>query len=321
MARTLDASGARGKMERMPPRLLLPKYWPTWLGLALLRALSLLPYSWLMALGTGLGRVLRLLLGTFNWTARKNLELCLPDLTSAEREWLVARHFESLGMAIFETGLSWWASNQRIRGISKIEGREHLEAALARGKGALLLSAHFTTLEIGARILAANVPLNVMYRPTKNELLAFFLARNRGRLTRRAIRRDDIRTLVTALRGNDVVWYAPDQSYRKKGAQMVRLFGIPAATNTATSRLAEMTGAAVLPYFVERLPANRGYRAVIHPPLEDFPSESAVADAERFNHFIEQQVRRVPEQYLWIHRRFKGLTDDYPDYYARRVPG
>jgi Kdo2-lipid IVA lauroyltransferase/acyltransferase len=321
MARTLDASVARGKMARMPPRLLLPKYWPTWLGLVLLRALSLLPYSWLMALGTGLGKVLRLLLGTFNRTARRNLELCLPDLTPAEREWLVARHFESLGMAVFETAMSWWASNQRILKVSKIEGREHLEAALARGKGALLLSAHFTTLEIGARILAANVPLNIMYRPTKNELLAFFLARNRGRLTKRAIRRDDIRTLVTALRGNDVVWYAPDQSYRKKGAEMVRLFGIPAATNTATSRLAQMTGAAVLPYFVERLPGNRGYRAVIHPPLEDFPSESAVADAERFNHFIEQQVRRVPEQYLWIHRRFKGLTDDYPDYYARRVPG
>jgi KDO2-lipid IV(A) lauroyltransferase len=321
MARTLDASVSRGKMARMPLRLLLPQYWPTWLGLVILRTLSLLPYSWLMALGTGLGRVLRVLLGSFNRTARRNLELCLPDLTPPEREWLVARHFESLGMAIFETGMSWWASNRRIQGISHIEGREHLEAALARGKGVLMLSAHFTTLEIGARILAANVPLNIMYRPTKNELLAFFLARNRSRHTKRAIRRDDVRTLVTALRGNDIVWYAPDQSYRKKGAEMVRLFGIPAATNTATSRLAGMTGAAVLPYFVERLSGNRGYRAVIHPPLEDFPGESPVADAERFNHFIEQHVRRVPEQYLWIHRRFKGLTDDYPDYYARRVPG
>lgn len=305
----------------MPLRLLLPQYWPTWIGLIILRTLSLLPYSWLMSMGKWLGRALRVLLGSFNRTARRNLELCLADLTPSERQWLIGRHFESLGMAIFETALSWWASNARILKISHIEGREHLEAALARGKGALLLSAHFTTLEIGARILAANVPLNIMYRPTKNELLAFFLARNRGRLTKRAIRRDDIRTLVTALRGNDVVWYAPDQSYRKKGAEMVRLFGIPAATNTATSRLAQMTGAAVLPYFVERLPGNRGYRAVIHPPLENFPSESPVADAELFNHYIERQVRLVPEQYLWIHRRFKGLTDDYPDYYARRVPG
>jgi len=305
----------------MPLRLLSPKYWPTLLGLAILRSFSVLPYAWLMALGTGLGRVLRVVLVKFPATARRNLELCLPHLTAAEREYLIARHFESLGKALFETGMSWWASNERIRAISTVEGQEHLEAALAKGKGVILLSAHFTTLEIGARILATFMPLNIMYRPTKNELLAFFLERNRGRLAKRAIRRDDVRTLVTALRANEGVWYAPDQSYRKKGAEMVRLFGIPAATNTATSRLAAMTGAAVLPYFAERLPGNRGYRAVIHPQLEGFPSESPVADAERFSRMIENQVRLVPDQYLWIHKRFKGLSDDYPDYYGRRAPG
>jgi Kdo2-lipid IVA lauroyltransferase/acyltransferase len=311
----------RGKMARMPLRLLLPQYWPTWIGLAILRVLSALPFSVLLKLGKGLGTTLRLLLGSFSRTARRNLELCLPDLAPAEREYLIKRHFHSLGIALFETGMSWWASDERIRSLAKLEGREHLDAALARGKGVILLSAHFTTLEIGARIMAATTLINIMYRPTKNELLSFFLARNRSRHTKRAIRRDDVRTLVTALRGNEIVWYAPDQSYRKKGAEMVRLFGIPAATNTATSRLAGMTGAAILPYFVERLPGKRGYRAVIHPALENFPTDSPVADAERFNHFIEQQVRHVPEQYLWIHRRFKGLTDDYPDYYARRVPG
>jgi KDO2-lipid IV(A) lauroyltransferase len=303
----------------MPLRLLLPQFWPTWLGLVLLRVFSALPFPVLITLGTLLGRTLRVLLGSFNRTARTNLQLCLPGLTDQEREYLVAKHFESLGIALFETGLSWWASNERIRAMSNVEGREHLDAALAKGKGVILLSAHFTTLEIGCRILAALAPINIMYRPTKNELLAYFLARNRSRHTKRAIRRDDVRTLVTALKSNEIVWYAPDQSYRKKGAQMVQLFGIPAATNTATSRLASMTGAAVLPYFAERLPGTRGYRAVIHPPLEDFPSDSPVADAERFNRFIEQQVRLVPEQYLWIHRRFKGLSDDYPDYYSRRA--
>ncbi len=137
-----------------------------------------------------------------------------------------------------------------------------------------------------------------MYRPTKNELLSFFLARNRARLTRRAIRRDDIRTLITALKGNEIVWYAPDQSYRKKGAEMVRLFGSRRPRTLRRRRLAGMTGAAILPYFVERLPGRRGYRAVIQPALENFPSGSPVADAERFNHLIEQHVRAVPEQYL-----------------------
>jgi len=312
---------SRGKMARMPLRLLSPKYWPTLIALVLLRVLSTLPFTWLVALGKGLGNTLRLLVGKFTRTARRNLELCLPDLTPEEREYLVHRHFHSLGIGLFETAMSWWAPNDRIAAISKVEGHEHLDAALAKGKGVILLAAHFTTLEIGCRVLAVRTPINIMYRPTKNELLQWFLDRNRSRLTRRAIRRDDIRTLITALRANEIVWYAPDQSYRKKGAEMVPLFNIPAATNTATSRLAGMTGASVLPYFVERLPGTRGYRAVIHPALDNFPSGSPAADAERFNHYIEQHVRLVPEQYLWIHRRFKGLTDDYPDYYGRRVPG
>jgi KDO2-lipid IV(A) lauroyltransferase len=279
-----------------------------------------LPFAALLVIGRALGRVLSVLLTRFQRTARRNLELCLPQLAPQERDSLIVGHFESLGVALFETSLSWWASNERIQAICRLEGREHLEAALAKGKGVILLSAHFTTLEIGARILATFMPLNIMYRPTKNECLAYFLARNRGRQAKRAIRRDDIRTLVTALRANECVWYAPDQSYRKKGAEMVRLFGIPAATNTATSRLAAMTGATVLPYFAERLPGRRGYRAVIHPPLEGFPSGNPVTDAESFSRMIENQVRIVPEQYLWIHKRFKGLTEDYPDYYGQRAP-
>jgi Kdo2-lipid IVA lauroyltransferase/acyltransferase len=306
-------------MRRMPLRIFAPRYWATWLGLALLRVFASLPFAVLLVIGRALGRTLHLILTKFQRTARRNMELCLPQLTPEERGFLIGRHFESLGVALFETALSWWASNERIRTLSTIEGREHLQAALAKGKGVILLSAHFTTLEMGARILAADMPLNIMYRPTKNECLSYFLARNRGKRAKRAIPRDDIRTLITALRNNECVWYAPDQSYRKKGAEMVQFFHLPAATNTATSRLARMTGAAVLPYFPERLPGARGYRMVIQPMLDNFPTDDPAADARRFNELIEAQVRRVPAQYLWIHRRFKGLTPDYPDYYGRKA--
>jgi Kdo2-lipid IVA lauroyltransferase/acyltransferase len=206
-----------------------------------------------------------------------------------------------------------------VQKIVQVEGIENLRAALERGRGVILLTAHFTPLEMGGRILASVAPINILYRPTKNEVLAHFLAQCRCAHGGHPIPRDDIRALITALRKNECVWYAPDQSYRKKGAEMVRMFGIPAATNTLTSRLARMTGATVLPYFFARLPGARGYRAVIHPPFENFPSDSPVADTERFNHMIEAQVRSVPEQYLWIHRRFKGLSDDYPDYYGRHA--
>ena len=298
----------------MSLRLLAPRYWPTWLGLGLLRLLAPLPTPLLQWFGKWLGRALRHLPLGFVRIARRNLALCFPELTAADREQLLRQHFASVGIALLETALAWWASDQRIQNLTEVQGQEHLDAALQHGKGAILLSAHFTTLEIGARAMAARLPLNIMYRPTKNEVMGRFLARNRAQRTRRAIRRDDVRTLVTALKANEPVWYAPDQSYRNKGAQLVPFFGIPCASNTATSRLAKMTGAAVLPYFPERL-SNGRYRMHILPALDHFPSDDAIADTERFHRLIEAQVRLYPEQYLWIHRRFKGLSKDYPNYY------
>jgi Kdo2-lipid IVA lauroyltransferase/acyltransferase len=302
----------------MTDALFHPRYWPTWLALGALRVMEPLPFGFLVWLGNRIGGIVaRLPLG-FVRIARRNLELCLPEKSVEERERLLVEHFRSVGVGIFETAMSWWSSDERIRRLTTLEGEEHLREALARGRGAILLSAHFTTLEIGARALTARFPTNIMYRPTRNAVLERFLKRNRGKQAKRAIPRDDVRTLITALKGNDPVWYAPDQSYRKKGAEMVPFFGIPAATNTATSRLARMTNAAVLPYFPERLPGSRGYRMVIQPMLADFPSDDPAADAQRFNGLIEAQVRHVPAQYLWIHRRFKGLDADYPDYYGRR---
>ena len=306
-----------------PPRwgrLLSPRYWPTWAGLGVLRALSLLPFRLQLAIGAALGSALRRLPVRFVRIARRNIDLCLPELPAADRGRLLERHFASLGIALLEIATAWWCPAARLATISSIEGMEHVHAALARGRGAILLTAHFTPLEIGARIVAAATPINVIYRPTKNEALAHVLSRCRCRHGGHAIRRDDIRGMIAALKNNEVVWYAPDQSYRKKGAEMVPLFGIPAATNTATSRIARMTGAAVLPHFVERLPGSAGYRVVIQPPLEDFPSHCPRADATRFHALIEAQVRAVPDQYLWIHRRFKGLSAQDPDYYGREPP-
>lgn len=297
--------------------LLHPRYWPTWIALGVLRVFEPLPYPLLVSLGRAIGTLLVRLPLPFVRIARRNIELCLPERTKEERERILREHFRSVGIGIFETAIAWWSSDERIRKLTHLEGEEHLEAALARGRGAILLSAHFTTLEIGARALCARLPTNIMYRPTSNAVLERFLARNRGKQAKRAIPRDDVRTLIAALKSNEPVWYAPDQSYRKKGAEMVPFFDIPAATNTATSRLAKMTGAAVLPYFPERLPGSRGYRMAIHPILESFPTDSPYEDARTFNALIEAHVRRAPEQYLWIHRRFKGLTSDYPDYYGK----
>jgi KDO2-lipid IV(A) lauroyltransferase len=301
----------------MRAALLAPKYWPTWVALGALRLGHLLPFGLQVMFGSALGCAVSWLPVSHVRIVRRNLELCFPDLDTRARRKLIRRHFASLGVGIFETANVWWCSNERIRSMTEFHGFEHLEQALERGHGVIVIGSHFTTMEMGARILGTAEPLNVLYRRPKNALLEWVLERAYRPHARRAIERDDIRVLIRGLRSNEVVWYAPDQSYRKKGAQMVRFFGVPAPTNTFTTRLARMTDAVVLPYFFERLPGARGYRAEILPALDDYPSDDPIADAERYNQLLEAHIRHVPEQYLWIHRRFKGLTASDPDYYGR----
>jgi KDO2-lipid IV(A) lauroyltransferase len=293
-----------------------PKYWPTWLGLGLLRTLERLPVPLQMRLGIGIGKLLRRLPLAWIRIARRNIDLCMPELSPAARGQLLDRHCESLGMALFETANTWWSSDARILERAEIVGLEHLKAALAKGHGAIMIGGHFTTIEIATRILSAVVPMSAVYRPPKNAVLAAAMLASFERHGI-PIQYDDIRTMIRVLRKNGVVWYAPDQSYRNKGAAMVDFFGIPAATTTATSRLAQISGAAVLTYFPERLPDNTSWRVIIGPAFENFPGADPVDDVRRFTRLLEAHIQRVPEQYFWVHRRFKGLSADYPDYYGR----
>jgi Kdo2-lipid IVA lauroyltransferase/acyltransferase len=292
-----------------------PKYWITWVGLCLMRSLELLPYPAQRRAGSAIGMLLRHLPLHFKRIARRNIDLCLPELGEAERAALVDRHFRSLGMALCETANTWWSSDARVNKLADVQGLHHLQAALAKGRGAILLGAHFTTIEISTRILGTVVPLHVVFRPWKNALLSHIMFTSFCRHGY-PIPYDDIRAMIRALKKNEAVWYAPDQSYRNKGAAMVKFFGIPAATNTATSRLAQISGAPVMTYFAERLPGTEGYRVVIGPAFENFPGD-AIEDTERYNRLLEEQIRRAPEQYFWVHRRFKGLSADYPNYYGR----
>jgi KDO2-lipid IV(A) lauroyltransferase len=295
---------------------LLPKYWLTWVGIAVLRGIELLPFAAQRKVATALGTLIRHMPLKYVRIAERNIELCLPHLTASERNLLLQQHCRSLGMGLCETATTWWSSDKRVNALAEVQGLEHLQAAFAKGHGAILIGGHFTTIEIATRILGTVVPMNVVYRPTKNALLSHIMHSSFCRHGK-PIRHDDIRTMIRALKNNEAVWYAPDQSYRNKGAAMVDFFGIPAATTTATSRLAKISGAAVLTYFPERLPNGAGYRVVIGPAFEGFPSDCVVHDVERFNRLLEAQIRRVPEQYLWMHRRFKGLSPDYPNYYGR----
>jgi len=293
-------------------RFLGLRYWAVWLGLAVVRLLNLLPLRVQLACGRLLGRLAHAFSRRDRRIATINIALCLPALSARERAALVRRHFESLGCAVLETGLVWWASDARMRRLIRIEGEEHLQAALTRGHGALLLSAHFTTLEMGARALTLLGPASIMYLTPRNPLIAELSRRGRSRHTVQAIASDQIRDLLQNLRSNLPVWYAPDQRFTDKNSAIVPLFGQPASSNVATSRLARISGAAVLPFFPERRADNTGYTVRIHPPLENFPSDDPIADTRRFHEMIEAHAQSCPAQYLWTYKRFKqpGAGED-----------
>ncbi len=295
--------------------LWLPQYWPSWLGLALFRVLTRVPWSIRRVLARGLGAFVFHVVPIRRHVVMVNLRLCFPEKSPAELRALARAHYHALALGLFETCEAWWARADRLPRF-RILGRENLDAALARGKGALILTGHATTLELCSRMMSVEVPFGCLYRDPNNPVVASVMRRSRERLTSVAVHFDDLRGLLRALKQNLLIWYAPDQGKRTKMSEILPFFGVPALTNTATSRIAQMSGASVIPYFGRRLPDGT-YELEILPALDNFPSGDHTADALRVNRIIEDFVRRAPEQYFWVHRRFKRRGPDLPDVYAR----
>lgn len=264
-----------------------------------------LPLAVQMHSGRLIGRLAYRLAQRRRHIAEVNIRLCFPELDARAQTRLVKTHFLSLGQGVMETALCWWGRDSQLRDHYTLIGERHLSAALARGKGVILLSAHFTTLELGGRLLARQHPFHVLYRPHKNPLFETVMQRARTRRFEKAIPRDDTRALLSSLKQNRAVWYAPDQNHGGSQSVFAPLFGIPSSTLTTTSRLAKISGAAVVPFFQMRLPDNRGYLLTLCPALTNFPGDNPQADAARINYLIETVIREMPEQYLWVHRRFK----------------
>lgn len=273
--------------------------------LALMWLVTRLPFALQMATGRLIGRLAYRLARRRRRIAAINIRLCFPELDAHRQDELVRAHFISLGQGIVETALCWWGRDAQLRHRYQLIGEQHLDAARRRGKGTILLSAHFTTLELGGRLLALSQPFHVLYRRHGNRLLESVMQRSRARRFLSAIPRDDTHALLGSLKQNQAVWYAPDQNHAGRQSLFAPFFGIQAATLTATSRLARISGAAVVPFFQIRRPDNRGYLLVLCPPLAQFPGDDLQADAARINRLIEAVVREMPEQYLWVHRRFR----------------
>ncbi len=287
-------------------QFLHPRYWLTWLGLGCLWLLVKLPWRAQMWLGKQFGLLMYHTLPQRRFICCVNLELAFPDLNTEQRKQLSRKHFISLGRGVLELGQSWWGNIGKLNRQTQIEGMAYLETALQRG-GVVLLSAHFTSLELGGRLLAQHHPLHVIYRPHQNPLIESRTTTLRAKRYGKAIPRDNIRDMIRSLQQGHAVWYAQDQNFNRKNGIFAPFFGIPAATNTATSRLAKLGKAQVVPFFTVR--TETGYLLRFLPALENFPSDSILDDTIRINDIIEQQVREFPAQYLWTHRRFKDLPE------------
>ena len=294
---------------------LAPRHWGGWAAVALIWLLGKLPRVLALWLTEGLGLLLYPVAKRRRQVAERNLERCFPEWPEEQRQALVREHFRSLGRMLAEMAWSWSANDRRIDRISEVEGVEHLESIRRSGRGVLVVTSHNTCLEIGARILTRHYPGSGVYRPLRNEVIEWFQNRCRGRYARSMLSKRNMRAAIRVLRDGEMLWYAPDQDFGPEQSEFVPFFDIPAATLLATHRLPRMTGCAVVMMFPRYDRKTRRYHVELMPEVQNFPSTDAVEDLSRVNALIENSVLRAPEQYWWIHRRFKTRPPGEPPFY------
>jgi len=287
-----------------PPPPLGLRHWPTWAAIGLLVLLARLPWPLQRALGRALGAILRISMRGRRRIAARNIELCFPQLDARAHESLLIDHFSALGIGVFEFARAWWGSIEPLRHNVQLEGLEHLQAAHAAGNGVILVSGHFTTLEICGRLLTEHLPVAGMYRPHAQPAMEWAVKRGRMRYTTAMFSKFESRPAIKQLKRGGILWYAPDQDPSRGDAVYVPFFGRPAHSLTSTHQLAQLSGAAVVA-FTHRRRRDGGYSLSLSPPLAEFPSDDPTADTARIMSAIADMARRAPAQYLWIHLRFK----------------
>ena len=293
---------------------------PAWCGVWLGQFLARWPWPAQKVLGAVLGRCMYFSARRRRRVAARNLELCFPELDAGARQALLRAHFRELGIGLFEFMRAWWGEIDRFRPGLELDGLEQLQRLQAEGRGVLLVSGHFMTLELCGRLLCDHVPLAGMYRPHATPPMEWAVKSGRLRYAAAMFGRDELRQAVRHLKRGGLLWYAPDQDMRGKDSVFVPFFGIPASTITATHQLARLSGAAVVPFFHRR--EGDRYILRIGAPLDPFPTEDAATDTACVNRQIEQMVREAPAQYLWVHKRFKRRPEpDQPSRYAASAAG
>ena len=299
--------------ERPHKALLHPRYWPHWLGLGLLRLIALLPHEAKIRLGRPLGRLLYHVAGSRRRMAARNIALAFPNWPEEKRRALVRAHFESLGIGLMELLIVWWdpsrhGDHRRAKQLVTFHGLEHYEQLRKAGRPVIWLIPHFTHIDLTGLFLQIHFPYAPVYRPHDNPWAEYVIRTGRTRYRDgqpwvTPIGKDNVRAMLRHLKKGGTLFYLPDQRFRHPEQRVdATFFGHPAPSNPATSKLAQLTGAAVMPVFTRRIGTH--YHVTFLPPLEDFPTDDPLADTERLHRLYEREIRANPAQYLWVHNRW-----------------
>ena len=285
----------------MPSRIL------SHLVLALLWLLHFLPLPVLAVVGKGFGHALYYIARRRRKIVDINLAWCFPELTETQRTQLAKSHFQTLGRSFIERGILWWSSPKRISRLIKIEGAEKIHALQAAGRPIILLAPHFLGLDIGGVSIAMRFKAVTVYAAQSNPVFDNVVRKGRLRFGNSIMlsRQDSVRSSIKAMRSGRVFYYLPDLNFRRRESIFVPFFGIQTATISGLSRLSKAAGAAVVPCVTRILPGGQGYQVEVDDPWNNFPTDDIEADTARMNAWIEAKIRTMPEQYYWVHRRFK----------------
>lgn len=285
------------------------------LGLALIWLLHFLPLAVQARAGSGLGSLLYALARRRRNVVLTNLRLCYPELPHDQRVQIARRHFRAFSRSLLEHGILWWGSKTDVQALVRVEGLENWRGVTDRP--VILLAPHFIGLDMGGIRLAAEFRLNSVYSRQKSAAAdaIFIHGRTRFGQTTLFARQDGIRPMIRSLKSGEPFYYLPDMDLGARDSVFAPFFGVPAATITGLSRIAGLAGAVVVPCVTRQLPGGAGYVVKLFPAWRDFPSGDLAADARRMNAFIEERVREMPEQYYWLHKRFKTRPAGEPNPY------
>jgi len=287
------------------------------LAVFLLWLLHGLPLPLLAAIGRGLGWALFRVAGRRRRIVETNLSLCFPELDDTQRRRLAQAHFQVLARSMLERGMLWWSRPERLQRLIRVEGAETIRELLDAGRPIMLLAAHFVGLDAGGVGIAMRYDCAGLYAEQSSKVFNRLLYQGRKRFGDQLLlsRDENLRTIVRAMQTGRPFYYLPDVNFRTRDSIFVPFFGVPAATVSGLSRLSKLTGAAVVPCATRMLPGGQGYVVEVGRAWENYPTDDIEADTRRMNSWIEEVVRTMPEQYYWVHRRFKTRPAGEPPLY------